>query len=52
MELESIWEYHSSKDEQKWVTGVCEACVDTHLAPLIKFSKFQYPSRGKPKMIP
>ena len=52
MKLETHWGYYSSKDCEHWSAQVCEACVDTHLVPLIKFRKVEYPSRGKGKLIP
>jgi uncharacterized cysteine cluster protein YcgN (CxxCxxCC family) len=52
MELETHWGYYSSKDCEHWQAQVCEACVDTHLVPLLKFAKYEYPSFGKRKMIP
>jgi hypothetical protein len=52
MQLEAFWGYYSSKDEEQWVAQVCESCVDTHLVPMIKFTKSLYTSRGKRRLVP
>ncbi len=46
MTLEAYWGYYSSKDFEYWTAQVCETCVDTRLAPLIKFTKGGYNMMG------
>ncbi len=49
MTLEAYWGYYSSKDFDYWCAQICETCVDTRLAPMIKFTKGEYNMMGVKK---
>lgn len=39
MKLFAAWGYESQHDLEVWSADVCEACVITKLAPIVKFNK-------------
>jgi len=42
MKLSANWGFGSNYDLESWEAHICEKCVDTKLAPIVKFQKVSH----------